>query len=56
MQDLRQDIINDRGIYSKLFRIGIRCLDSQLIGLYEMCDILLGEPVCEKSRGYHGLT
>uniref|UniRef100_A0A1X7TF70 Uncharacterized protein n=1 Tax=Amphimedon queenslandica TaxID=400682 RepID=A0A1X7TF70_AMPQE len=41
MQDLWQDILDDRGIYSKLFRIGIRCLDSRPIGLYETCDILL---------------
>ena len=45
-----QDILDDRGIYSKLFRIGIRCLDSRPIGLYETCDILLGEPLCRKSR------
>uniref|UniRef100_A0A1X7T9K9 Helitron helicase-like domain-containing protein n=1 Tax=Amphimedon queenslandica TaxID=400682 RepID=A0A1X7T9K9_AMPQE len=50
MQDLWQDILDDRGIYSKLFRIGIRCLDSRPIGLYETCDILLGEPLCRKSR------
>uniref|UniRef100_A0A1X7UXI1 ATP-dependent DNA helicase n=1 Tax=Amphimedon queenslandica TaxID=400682 RepID=A0A1X7UXI1_AMPQE len=50
MQDLWQDILDDRGIYSKLFRIGIRCLDNRPIGLYETCDILLGEPHCRKSR------
>uniref|UniRef100_A0A1X7UP52 Uncharacterized protein n=1 Tax=Amphimedon queenslandica TaxID=400682 RepID=A0A1X7UP52_AMPQE len=50
MQDPWQDILDDRGIYSKLFRIGIRCLDSRLIGLYKTCDILLGEPLCRKSR------
>ena len=50
MQDLWQDILDDRGIYSKLFRIGIRCLDSRPIGLYKTCDILLGEPLCRKSR------
>ena len=46
MQDLWQDILDDRGIYSKLFRIGIRCFDSRPIGLYETCDVLLGEPLC----------
>ena len=50
MQDLWQDILDDRGIYSKLFTIGIRCLDSRPIGLYETCDTLLGEPLCRKSR------
>ena len=47
MQDLWQDKLDDRGIYSKLFRIGIRCLDSRL---YETCDILLGEPLCRMDR------
>uniref|UniRef100_A0A1X7TFE5 Uncharacterized protein n=1 Tax=Amphimedon queenslandica TaxID=400682 RepID=A0A1X7TFE5_AMPQE len=51
MQDLWQDILDDKGIYSKLFRIGIRCLDSQFIGLYETCDTLLGEPLRRKLRG-----
>uniref|UniRef100_A0A1X7USH7 ATP-dependent DNA helicase n=1 Tax=Amphimedon queenslandica TaxID=400682 RepID=A0A1X7USH7_AMPQE len=50
MLDLWQDILDDGGLYSKLFRIGIRCLDSQSIGLYKTCDILLGEPLCRKSR------
>ena len=45
MQDLWQDILDDRGIYSKLFRIG-----SRPIGLYKTCDILLGEPLCKKLR------
>ena len=50
MQELWQDIFDNKGLYSKLFRIGIKCLDSRSIGLYETCDVLLGEPLCRKSR------
>ena len=50
MQELWQDIFDNKGLYSKLFRIGIKCLDSRSIGLYETNDVLLGEPLCRKSR------
>ena len=49
LQDLWQDIVDIPNIYSKLFKVGIKCLGSQEIGLYEACDIVLGEPLCRKS-------
>ena len=33
-----------------MFRIGIKCLGSRSIGLYETCDVLLSEPLCRKTR------
>ena len=49
LQDLWQDIVDNPNIYSKLFKVGIKCLCSREIGLYKACDILLGEPLCRKS-------
>ena len=49
LQDLWQDVVDNPNIYSKLFKVGIKCLGSREIGLYEACDILLGEPLCRKS-------
>ena len=48
LQDLWQ-VVDNPNIYSKLFKVGIKCLGSREIGLYEACDILLGEPLCRKS-------
>uniref|UniRef100_A0A1X7U826 Uncharacterized protein n=1 Tax=Amphimedon queenslandica TaxID=400682 RepID=A0A1X7U826_AMPQE len=49
MQNLWQDILDDRDIYSKLFRVCIRCLDMRHIGLYKH-EIILSEPLCRISR------
>ena len=54
LQDLWQDVDNS-SIYSKLFKVGIKCLGSREIGLYEVCDILVGEPLCRKSVTVQGV-
>lgn len=45
MQDIWQEISSDKSIYSKLWR----CLRSRECGLYEACDLIIGEHLCGKS-------
>ena len=49
MQDIWHEVSNEKSIYSKLWSFGIRSLRSRECGLYEACDLLLGEQLCGKS-------
>ena len=49
MQDVWQDISDNKSIYSKLWSFGLRCLRSRECGLYEASDLLLGDSLCSKS-------
>ena len=39
LQDLWQDVVDNPNIYNKLYKVGIKCLGSREIGLYEACDM-----------------
>ena len=49
MQDVWQDISDNKSVYSKLWSFGLRCLRSRECGLYEASDLLLGDSLCSKS-------
>ena len=49
MQDIWQEISSDKNVYSKLWSFGVRCLRSRECGLYEACDLIIGEHLCGKS-------
>ena len=49
MQDVWQDVSENKGIYSRLWSFGLRCLRSRECGLYEASDLLLGDHLYEKS-------
>ena len=49
MQDLWQEVSENKSIYGKLYSFGIRSLRSRECGLYEASDLLLGDHLCEKS-------
>ena len=49
MQDLWQEVSENKSIYGKLYSFGVRCLRSRECGLYEASDLLLGDHLCEKS-------
>ena len=50
MQDIWQDVSENKSIYSRLWSFGIRCLRSRECGLYEASDLLLGDHLYEKSN------
>ena len=49
MQELWQEVGASKSIYSRLWSFGIRSLKSRECGLYEACDLILGDHLCEKS-------
>ena len=49
MQDIWQEISDNKNVYSRLWSFGIRCLRSRECGLYEASDLLLGDHLYEKS-------
>ena len=49
MQDLWQEVSENKSIYGKLYSFGVRSLRSRECGLYEASDLLLGDHLCEKS-------
>ena len=50
MQDIWKEIQDSKSIYSKLWSFGMRALRSRECGLYEACDLLLGDHLAEKSE------
>ena len=49
MQEIWQEVGENKSIYSRLWSFGIRSLQFQECGLYEASDLLLGDHLCEKS-------
>ena len=49
MQDIWQEVSENKSIYSRLFSFGIRSLRFRECGLYEASDLLLGDHLTEKS-------
>ena len=50
LQDIWQEVSNNKSIYSRLWSFGIRSLRSRECGLYEASDLLLGDHLTEKSE------
>ena len=50
LQDIWQEVSDTKGVYSRLWSIGISSLRSQECGLYEASDLLLGDHLTEKSE------
>ena len=44
-----QEVSDSKSVYSRLWKFGVRALRSRESGLYEACDIILGDHLCEKS-------
>jgi len=49
LQELWDDISEQESLYKKLWRFGVRLLQSRECSLYETADILLGDHLSEKS-------
>ena len=49
-QDIWDEIGSNKSIYSQLWSFGVRSMRSRECGLYEACDLLLGDHLCEKSE------
>ena len=49
MQEVWQEVSDAKSVYSHLWKFGVRALRSRESGLYEACDIVLGDHLCEKS-------
>ena len=49
LQEIWQDIIENKSIYSRLWSFGVRSLRFRECGLYEAADLLLGDHLTEKS-------
>ena len=49
MQEIWQEVSENKSIYSRLWCFGVRSLRSRECGLYEASDLLLGDHLTEKS-------
>ena len=49
MQEIWQEVSENKSVYSGLWSFGIRSLRSRECGLYEASDLLLGDHLSEKS-------
>ena len=49
MQDLWQEVSDQKNLYSNLWSFGVRSLRYRESGLYEAAHLLLGNHLCEKS-------
>ena len=49
MQDIWNEVIENKSVYSRLWSLGVRSLRSRECGLYEASDLLLGHHLTEKS-------
>ena len=49
MQEIWQEVSDNKSIYSRLWSFGVRSLRSRECGLYEASDLLLGDHLTEKS-------
>ena len=49
MQEIWQEVSDNKSIYSRLWSFGVRNLRSRECGLYEASDLLLGDHLTEKS-------
>ena len=49
MQEIWQEVSDNKSIYSRLWSFGVRSLRSRECGLYEARDLLLGDHLTEKS-------
>ena len=50
MQEIWNDISENKNMYSRLWSFGVRSLRSRECGLYEASDLLLGDHLTEKSN------
>ena len=49
LQDIWQEVSESKSVYGRLWSFGVRSLRSRECGLYEACDLLLGDHLTEKS-------
>ena len=49
MQEIWQEVSDNKSIYSRLWSFGVQSLRSRECGLYEASDLLLGNQLTEKS-------
>ena len=49
MQEVWQEVSENKSVYSRLWSFGVRSLRSRECGLYEASDLLLGDHLNEKS-------
>ena len=49
IQDIWQEVSDNKSLYSRLWSFGVRCLRTRECGLYEASDMLLGDHLCDKS-------
>ena len=49
VQDIWQEVSDNKSLYSQLWSFGVRCLRTRECGLYEASDMLLGDHLCDKS-------
>ena len=49
MQETWEEISDSKSVYSQLFSFALMSLKSRECGLYEACDLLVGDHLCEKS-------
>ena len=53
MQEIWQDVSENKSIYGRLWSFGVRSLRSRECGLYDTSDLLLGDHLTEKSTTVH---
>ena len=49
VQDIWQEVSDNKSLYSRLWSLGVRCLRTRECGLYEASDMLLGDQLCDNS-------
>ena len=49
IQDIWQEVSDNKSLYSRLWSFGVRCLRTRECGFYEASDMLLGDHLCDKS-------
>ena len=49
LQEIWNEVVSEKSIYSRLFSFGIRSMHSRECCLYEASDLLLGEQLCDES-------
>ena len=53
MQEIWQDVSENKSIYGRLWSFGVQSLRSRECGLYDTSDLLLGDHLTEKSTTVH---
>ena len=56
MQEVWQEVSDSKSVYSRLWKFGVRALRSRESGLYEPCDIILGDHLWKSQTLSSGWT